>query len=180
MYFTLVFVILPPTRSLGRVNHYFTLVFVEQISQSLTQMTNMYSIDHYCGQSTYLRRHYCGTHIWTLSKDIDPDSLVALNHKNNRYFILILAFNVKFYRVSYKLQAPTRSTTTAVNLQICVATIAAHRYKHGAKEIDQYSIVNWYRKNKRNSVLYFSFCSEESVTNDLRPLVFKLSFSEIF
>jgi hypothetical protein len=77
-----------------------------------------------------------------VDKDIDPGPLVILNHRDNKYFISIVAFNVKFYRVSHKLQAPTRSIPTAVNLHICVATIAAHRYKRGAKEIDQYSILN--------------------------------------
>ena len=140
-------------------------------------MTNIYSIDHYCSQSTYLRCHYCGTHIWTWNKDIHPDSLITLNHKNNKYFILILSFNVILHRVSQKLLTPTRWTTSAVNLHICVATIAAYRYERGAKEIDQYSIINGYRKNKRSS--YFSFCCEDSVTNDFYPLVIILSFSEI-
>ena len=48
------------------------------------------------------------------------------------------------------------------------------------KKLIKTLIVNWYRKNERNSVLYFSFCSEESFTNDLRPLVFISSFSRIF
>ena len=126
-----------PQISLGRVNHYFSLMFVLQISQSLSQMTNIYSIDHYCGQSTYLRRHYYGTHIWTWNKDIDPDPLVTLNRRNDKSFSSIVAFNVKFYRVSHKLQAPTRSTTTAVNLHICVATTAAHIYERLTKTLIQ-------------------------------------------
>ena len=132
-------------------------MFVLQISQSLSQMTNIYSIDHYCSQSTYLRCHYCGTHIWTWNKDIDPDPLVTLNHRNDKYFSSIVAFNVKFYRVSHKLQAPTRSTTTAVNLHICVATIAAHRYERGAKEIDQYSIRTLNRKNQKQCTFTLVF-----------------------
>ena len=153
MQFTWFFCRFRSPSSLGRVNHYFTLVFVEKYSQSLSQMTNIYSIDHYCGQCTYLRRHYCGTHIWTCNKDIDPDSLVTLNYVNNKYFILILAFILNFHRVSHKLQALTQSTTTAVDLHICLATIAANRYKRGAKEIDQYSILNWNRKNQKQGTL---------------------------
>ena len=36
---------------------------------------------------------------------------------------------------------PIRLTTIAVNLHICVATIAAHIYERGEKEINQYSIL---------------------------------------
>ena len=55
----------------------------------------------------------------------------------------------KFPRVSQKLLSSTRSTTTAVNLHIYVATIAAHEYERGAKEIDQDSPSILNRKNKK-------------------------------
>ena len=68
-----------------------------------------------------------------------------------------MAFNVKFYRVSHKLQAPLRSTTTAVNLHICVATIAAHRYERGAKKIDQDPPVTLNSKDKKDYTPILAF-----------------------
>ena len=105
-------------------------------------MTNLYS-----KTTTAVNLHICVATIAAYRykrkiKDIDQDSLLTLKHKNKKYGILILVFVVKFHRVSHKLFTKTRTTTTAVNLYICVATIAAHRYERGAKEIDQYSIRN--------------------------------------
>ena len=76
-----------------------------------------------------------------------------MNHINDKTIIVNLAINVKFHRSFNKLLTPTRSTTTAVNLHICVATIAAHRYERGAKEIDQYSIRTLNRKNQKQCTL---------------------------
>ena len=105
-------------------------------------MTTVYS-----KTTTAVNLHFCVATIAAYRyerkiKDIDQDSLLTLKHKNKKYGILILVFIVKFHRVSHKLFTKTRTTTTAVNLYICVATIAAHRYEDEAKKINEFSFAN--------------------------------------
>ena len=104
------------------------------------------------------------TNDWPLLQSIYISASPLLRHtdmnvkkrhwsRNDRNIILTLAFILKFHRVSHKLQAPTRSTTTAVNLHICVATNAAYRYERRAKVIDQNSILNWNEKSQKQCTL---------------------------